>query len=36
MMMMMQSTIMCWPGDIAYMGVGNVYRMFNKKLEGKR
>jgi len=25
--MMSQSRIMCWPGNIAYMGVGNVYRM---------
>jgi len=32
----MQSMIMCWPGDMAYMGVGNVCRMFIKKLEGKR
>jgi hypothetical protein len=29
--MMVQARIMCWSGDIAYMGVGNVYRMFIKK-----
>jgi len=25
--MMSQSRIMCWPGNIAYMSVGNVHRM---------
>jgi hypothetical protein len=29
--MMIQSRIMCLPGDITYTGVGNVYSMFIKK-----